>query len=53
MTTPLLSACLIMRNEEKHLPRCLESLRGWVDTVHIEDTGSEDRSMWQKRGARE
>ena len=45
MTAPLLSACLIVRDEEKNLPRCLESLRGWVDTVHIEDTGSEDRTV--------
>lgn len=39
-----LSACLIVRNEERYLPGCLESLPGFVDELVIVDTGSTDRS---------
>lgn len=42
---PLLSACLIMRNEEQLLPRCLSSLKGFVDEICVIDTGSVDRSV--------
>ncbi len=31
MPQPLLSAILIVKNEEKNLPRCLASLRGVVE----------------------
>lgn len=45
-TTPQrLSLCMIMRNEEEHLPRCLESVQGVVDEIVIVDTGSTDRSV--------
>jgi tetratricopeptide (TPR) repeat protein len=40
-----LSACLIVRNEEKHLERCLSSLRGHVDEIVVVDTGSTDRTV--------
>lgn len=40
----LLSASLIVRNEERCLDACLTSLRGQVDEIVIVDTGSEDRS---------
>ncbi len=36
------SVALIVRNEERLLERCLESLRGAVDEIVIVDTGSED-----------
>lgn len=39
------SACLIVRNEEEQLPRCLESIRDWVDELIIVDTGSTDRTV--------
>ena len=35
----------IMKNEEKVLARCLESMAGWADEVYIVDTGSTDRSI--------
>lgn len=39
-----ISLCMIMKNEEKLLPRCLESVRGLVHEVIITDTGSTDQS---------
>lgn len=44
MPRPLLSAALIVRDEERHLPSCLASLRGRVDEIVVVDTGSRDRS---------
>ena len=41
---PLLSAVLIVRDEERFLPRCLESLRDLVDDIVVVDTGSSDRT---------
>lgn len=40
----LLSACLIVKNEEKFLDRCLGSLDGLVDEMVVVDTGSTDRT---------
>ena len=40
-----LSACLIVKNEEKHLERCLRSLAGHVDEIVVVDTGSSDRTV--------
>ena len=42
---PLLSACLIVKNEEEYLDRCLTSLKGLVDEIVLVDTGSEDRTV--------
>lgn len=39
---PLLSACLIVRNEASNLPRCLASLSGLADEIVVIDTGSTD-----------
>jgi glycosyltransferase involved in cell wall biosynthesis len=44
LAQPLLSAALIVRDEERHLPSCLASLRGRVDEIVVVDTGSLDRS---------
>lgn len=41
---PFLSVCMIVKNEEKVLKRCLESLRGIADEIIIADTGSTDRT---------
>ncbi|HPO12602.1 MAG TPA: glycosyltransferase [Candidatus Hydrogenedentes bacterium] len=41
---PTISAVLIVRNEEKHLERCLLSLFGVVDEIVVVDTGSEDNT---------
>jgi glycosyltransferase involved in cell wall biosynthesis len=38
------SAALIVKNEERVLARCLESIKGAVDEIVIVDTGSEDRT---------
>ncbi|MCK4248269.1 MAG: glycosyltransferase, partial [Candidatus Omnitrophica bacterium] len=40
-----ISLCMIMRNEEKHLARCLKSVKGLVDEIIICDTGSTDKSI--------
>jgi glycosyltransferase involved in cell wall biosynthesis len=41
----LLSAALIVRNEERFLEACLRSLDGCVDEIVVVDTGSTDRSL--------
>lgn len=38
------SLCMIVKNEEHHLPRCLSSVRGLMDELIIVDTGSTDRT---------
>lgn len=40
-----ISLCMIMKNEEATLARCLESVRGLVSEIVIHDTGSSDRSI--------
>ena len=40
-----LSACLIVKNEEKHLSTCLESLAAICDEIVVVDTGSEDDTV--------
>lgn len=40
----MLSATLIVSNEEQHLPGCLASLRGIADEIVVVDTGSSDAS---------
>lgn len=40
-----ISACMIVKNEEKLLPDCLKSIRDWVDEIIIVDTGSTDRTV--------
>ncbi len=37
-----LSLCLIVKNEERNLPRCLDSVRGLAGELIIVDTGSTD-----------
>lgn len=39
-----ISVCMIVKNEEKVLARCLDSLVGIADEFVIVDTGSEDRT---------
>jgi tetratricopeptide (TPR) repeat protein len=39
---PSLSLCMIVRNEEKYFPRCLQSLKPLVDEMIVVDTGSTD-----------
>ncbi|MFQ3588606.1 MAG: tetratricopeptide repeat protein [Fimbriimonadaceae bacterium] len=40
-----ISACLIVKNEEKHLERCLKSIHKHVDEIVVVDTGSTDRTI--------
>ncbi len=42
---PTLSLCMIVKNEEKFLPTCLESVKDHVDEIIIVDTGSTDRTV--------
>ena len=39
-----ISVCMIVKNEEKMLPRCLDSLSGLWDELIIVDTGSTDET---------
>ena len=41
---PLVTACLIVKNERENLPRCLRSLEELCDAVVVYDTGSSDRT---------
>lgn len=42
---PSLSLCMIVKNEEKHLARCLTSVKDVVDEIVIVDTGSTDKTI--------
>lgn len=42
---PLLTLCMIVRNEEQFIGHCLESARNVVDEIVVVDTGSEDRTV--------
>jgi glycosyltransferase involved in cell wall biosynthesis len=42
MEAPLVSAALIVRNEERFLDGCLDSLQGFADEIILVDTGSTD-----------
>lgn len=41
---PSVSLCMIVKNEEMHLARCLDSIAPLVDEIIIADTGSSDRT---------
>ena len=41
---PFVSLSMIVKNEEKHLAGCLESVKGIADEIVIVDTGSTDRT---------
>lgn len=40
-----ISACLITKNEENNLERCLKSLQNIVDEIIVVDTGSTDKTI--------
>ncbi|MDE7311727.1 MAG: glycosyltransferase [Eubacterium sp.] len=42
---PTISLCMIVKNEEMHIARCLDSIAGLVDEMIIVDTGSVDRTV--------
>ena len=39
-----ISLCMIVKNEEQVLGRCLEAARSFADEIIIVDTGSQDRT---------
>ncbi|MFT9493722.1 tetratricopeptide repeat-containing glycosyltransferase family 2 protein [Anaerosolibacter sp.] len=41
---PTVSLCMIVKNEEKVLARCLSSVKEFVEEIIIVDTGSEDQT---------
>ena len=41
----MISLCMIVKNEEKNLARCLNSTKDCVDEIIIVDTGSEDKTV--------
>lgn len=40
-----ISLCMIVKNEEMHIARCLDSVAELVDEIIIIDTGSTDRTV--------
>lgn len=42
---PTISLCMIVKNEEAHIARCLDSVAELVDEIIIVDTGSTDRTV--------
>lgn len=44
-SSPAISLCMIVKNEERWLARCLESAKGVVSEIVIVDTGSVDRTV--------
>ncbi|MFB3040711.1 MAG: tetratricopeptide repeat protein [Candidatus Poribacteria bacterium] len=40
-----LSICMIVKNEEEALPKCLSSIQGLADELIVVDTGSTDRTV--------
>ncbi len=48
---PTISLCMIVKNEQEHLPECLASVKGIVDEMIIVDTGSEDNTKHIAREA--
>jgi len=42
---PTISACLIVKNEELHIRRCLRSVMNAVDEICVIDTGCTDKTM--------
>lgn len=46
---PTISACLIVKDEERHIERALESLAGVADEIIVVDTGSGDSTVEKAR----
>lgn len=42
---PKISACIMVKNEEDNLPRCLDSIKDDVDEIIVIDTGSTDKTV--------
>lgn len=44
MSSPTLAVALIVKNEEKHLAGCLDTVKDWADEIVILDSGSTDKT---------
>jgi glycosyltransferase involved in cell wall biosynthesis len=42
---PTISCCMIVKNEDAYLEKCLESIKDYVDEIIIVDTGSTDKTV--------
>ncbi len=42
---PVISVCMIVKNEEQYLENCLKSIKDIADEIVIVDTGSTDRTV--------
>ena len=42
---PTVSLCMIVKNEEKRIVKCLDSVRDYCDDMFIVDTGSTDKTI--------
>ena len=42
---PTISLCMIVKDEEAHIARCLDSVADLVDEIIVVDTGSTDRTV--------
>ena len=40
-----ISLCMIVKNEERFLSNCLESVENFVDEIIVVDTGSADKTI--------
>ncbi|MEC2873313.1 glycosyltransferase family 2 protein, partial [Bacillus cereus] len=45
MKEPIISLCMIVKNEESNIANCLKSAQGVVDEIIIVDTGSTDDTI--------
>ncbi len=45
LKAPTLSLCIITKDEEKNIARCINSVKGVVDEIVVVDTGSKDRTV--------
>lgn len=45
LTTPTLTVCMIVKNEENVLKKCLDSIKDIADEIIAVDTGSEDKTI--------
>lgn len=45
VSLPKISFCLIVKNEEKHIERCLSSIKDIASEIIVVDTGSTDRTI--------
>jgi len=46
-----ISLCMIVKNEERFIGQCIESVKGLVDEVIVVDTGSSDKTKGIAKGA--